>query len=103
MSLYAFTVNPKGASVTVNLKQGGATAHFYFDQARTAQADGAVVASPTTFYVAANGTYELSLQVAGEEWATRENQPRPIDVRSATGPRTYAPWGPFILGEVHSV
>ena len=101
---YQLTVNPKGATVAVNILQAGSNVAFYFDPELQSQCSEPVtITTPTIFYVATHGTYQVSLKVQTEEWATEQNQPLNIDIRHETAPQTISPLGPYILGNVHTV
>lgn len=108
MSVYGFEVNPKGVSTTVALTDTTAAAgavQLYADPGCKVALTGneLIVTTPTRFYVLAHGTYKLSLTVQAEQWATKQNQPRTVDIRAELGTQSFSPFGPFILGNVHTV
>jgi hypothetical protein len=97
VTVVAFAVNPKGLPITVNLTKQGTTTHIYYDEALSKQADGAVVNTTTTFYIAAHGTYQLSLKDSSTELATWQNQPLNVDIRNEVAPQVFQPQGPLTL------
>ena len=82
----AFQVNPLNETVDVEVLKNGSVVQLYWDQAASEEATSPVaITAPTTFYVAAGGTYQVSLKIGGNEYATTSGLPLTAVLSSAYG------------------